>query len=97
MKTITITVSKIALITKKSEHKPSVVCVIFMSGHKSIKYVFITLRLESFENENYRSEVYSFVVCERQVCSSMAQVMQHDCLITYTADNGTVYKTLMGK
>jgi len=49
MKTITITVSKIALITKKSEHKPSVVCVIFMSGHKSIKYVFITLRLESFE------------------------------------------------
>jgi len=44
-----------------------------LSRHESIKDVLITLGLESLENEDDRSEVDSLVVCEWQVCSSMAQ------------------------
>ena len=65
---------------KITVYRPSVVSVVFVSGHESIKNVLVTLGLESFEDEDDRRQVNSLVIGERQVGGSVAQVVQHDCL-----------------
>ena len=64
----------------KNVYKPPVVGVIFLPSHQSIKYVFVALGLERFQDENYRRQVDPLVIGERQVRCSMTQVVQYDCL-----------------